>query len=182
LECAAHQWIVVQQDKQPVFLTRTDLLQLAPPEDQKYLEAALQPPLSKVLRKQLVVIEWNDEKGPAEHQYKSVCGMPSYASARSIVSGVLSLRAQSKKLPPLDRMRAAGAIFRHFRDQYAQQNFTQADDARRIQWIADYSTEWWAWAATGSACPLAHGLPSTVVDAHAEQIPEEEPVIRIEIE
>jgi hypothetical protein len=129
------------------------------------------------------VLTWDDEKGQVEHVDQTATGIPYFNLARTIVSGVFGMRARSKRLPALDKVGAAGVIFRHYVEEIGKQQF--ANDQDREKWLADYTVKWWYWASSDKDCPLAQGItiPLARLERDPEPIDDEDgQVLEIEVE
>jgi hypothetical protein len=130
-----------------------------------------------------VVLNWDDEKGPAEHVDQTATGIPYFNVAGTIVSGVFGMRARSKRLPAIDKFGATAVIFQHYVDEIRQQQF--ANDQDREKWLADYTVKWWYWASSDKDYPLAQGItvPLERLERDPEPIDDEDgQVLEIEVE
>jgi hypothetical protein len=128
-----------------------------------------------------IVLEWDDEKGPTVGQ-EQWSTMEWYPVARHIVSGVYAMRDRVTRLPRLDKLAVAAAVFTHvaqeLRDRHLpnDQAGKDAEEALMAQWTAD----WWHWAATDKNLPVGLAAAASLVrqPGQPDFIAEEEPIIR----
>jgi hypothetical protein len=131
-----------------------------------------------------VVVEWaDDDTGPREHVDGERHGVPCYAVVREIASGVISLRANKKRLPRIDNAGSFGVIFVHFREAFRAAGFQAEEDtdARRV-WLAKYKAIWWHFAVTNRDCPAPTGLPLLGATAVPDPVSPDGPLLRIVVE
>jgi hypothetical protein len=129
-----------------------------------------------------IVLEWDDEKGPTVVGQERWLKMEWYPVARHILTGVYAMRDRVTRLPRLDKLAVAAAIFTHVAQELGDRQLPNdqagkdAEDALMAQWTAD----WWHWAATDKNLPVG-GLGHTTLVRKPGQpdfIAEEDPIIR----
>jgi hypothetical protein len=107
-----------------------------------------------------IVVEWDDEKPPPVVHQTAFAEMEWYPLARHIVSGVYAMRDRVTRLPRLDKLAVAAAIFTHVAQELhglQLPNHEAGKDAEDT-WMAKWTADWWHWAATNKNLPV-RGLP-----------------------
>jgi hypothetical protein len=171
----------------PQVVTASEILANLPPHDRE-----LRCDFQKALRlldpdetgpRKTIVVEWNEEAGPQGHVAERFHAVPCYVVVREIVSGVISLRADKKRLPRIDNTGSCGVIFVHFQKEFEARGFHPDQDTpdRRL-WLAAYKAKWWRFATTNRDCPHPEGLPLLRPLADHDPISPEGPERRIVVE
>jgi hypothetical protein len=153
-------------------------------EEFERVEHALNPPEARrEVQIETIVVEWNDEKGPTTLVQEEWSQMEWYPVARHIVSGVYALRDRIARLPRLDKLAVAAAIFGHVAQQLVPLQFPNDQQGRNAEdeLMAQWTAEWWRWAATDKNLPVGGLVAARLVRKPEEPdfIPEEDPIIRL---